>query len=204
MGHNDVAIGGAANTAAAADVGVGIVSQAIQDLYSDGARAFLIASLVALNPSAFNYTYVISFNAALRVELSALEGSLPDILLFRADLNSVLLALIGDLADNGYTGAPGTCTRIFNPFGPDTPGDAACEAELLASVDGLGGAVGDTYFSHDGIHFTTRVNNEVITTAMAQAVPEPPAAALLLLVMALSFCARLRRVPRHSPRREPN
>ncbi len=200
MGHNDWAIGGAANTAPAAAVGVAVITQAIQDLYADGARNFLVPDILVFDPNAPNYIYGAAFNVSLDAELVTLEGSLAGIEVYRANAAPGMLAVSGDLAGNGYTGglaAPTTCTRINNLFGPDTPGDPTCEAEVLASVDGLGVPIGETYFLHDGIHFTTRVNRELIAPVLSAELPPPVTiptlseSALLILAASLMLICSL-------------
>ena len=162
-GHNDL-FGGVAPARIVGNLGA-LVSR----LYASGARQFLIPTLAPLdrtprerkgpNETALA-TAVTLTNSLLLDEMSRIESTLPNSVLYLPDTHALFLDMFADFASSGTAGV----------FGYENVTDAA----LLT-----GGNV-TTYMWLDPIHPTSKTH-QYIGAYAASAIPEPTSVLLLVI-----------------------
>lgn len=159
-------------------------------LVTDGARQFLVPNLPDLgltprfspNPTAA-LTASDAFNAALDTALDALESSNPALTIYRLDIHAAFNQIVANPGDYGLT-------NVTDPAAPGLEvGASSYNTNLIVPNP-------DQYLFWDELH-PTRAGHALLGEFALSAIPEPSAAYLLLLGLALLARRRSRalRVP---------
>ena len=189
-----VLLGGSLSVAAAAtQSAANDIMTAVQELYAEGARDFLVPNLpdLALTPainglgspaaSALADSLSMLFNSTLAADLVSLDTLHPDADIHSLDTYAFLNNLTANAASLGFTNTTNRCYT----------GDDATFATPPALAPSLTCAAPDQYVFWDSIHPTSRTDLLFAQAAFA-AVPEP-SVLTLVAIAGLVLAVTLRR-----------